>query len=78
MSQTITPHKTRLGWVIDIPPEIAESLEIAPGSIALLYAREGALATEILPQPAPELEAEFERLWHKHGDTLAELKRLGD
>jgi hypothetical protein len=78
MATLTTPHKTDIGWVIDLPDEIAASLNVPPGSVALLYTREGALATEILPPPTPELEDEFERLWRKHEGALKELKRLGD
>jgi hypothetical protein len=78
MSRITTPRKTELGWVIDLPPEIAETLAVEPKSIVLLYAKEGTLATEILPPPTAEVETEFARLWEKHQATMTELQRLGD
>ncbi len=74
----ISPHKTELGWIMEIPEDMAAALQVKPGSIALLYPKEGSLESEILPPPSPELEAEFERLFNKYADTLEELKRLGD
>jgi len=74
----ITPRKTELGWIMEIPEDMAAALQVQPGSIALLYPKEGVLETEILPPPSPELEAEFERLFKKYEDTLEELKQLGD
>ena len=78
MGITITPHKTEMGWIMEIPPEMAEILNVEPGSIAILYPREGALETEILPPPSAELREDFERLYDKYRDTFAELKRVGD
>ena len=78
MEVTITPRKSDLGWIIEIPQEMAEVLNVEPGSIAVLYPREGALETEILPPPSDELEEDFERLFDKYEDTFTELKRIGD
>ena len=78
MSQTLTPQKTDMGWIIEIPNEIAMALNVAQGSIALLYPKEGSLETEILPPPSPEMQSEFERLYNKYEDTLEELKEIGD
>lgn len=78
MARTITPRKTELGWVIDIPAEMAGILKVAPGSMAILYPKEGMLETEILLPPSVELQADFERLYTKYEATFEELKRLGD
>ena len=78
MGVTTTPRKSDLGWIIEIPAEMAEMLSVEPGSIAVLYPREGALETEILPPPSDELKEDFERLFDKYEDTFAELKRIGD
>jgi hypothetical protein len=78
MIEVLTPRKTDLGWVIDLPPEMAQAMKISPDSIVVLYPREGALETEILPPPSAELQADFERLFDKYQDTFEELKRLGD
>lgn len=78
MAEAITPRQTELGWVMDIPPEMASLLKVAPGSIALLFPKEGTLDVEILPPPSPELQEDFERLYAKYQETFEELKRLGD
>jgi len=78
MAQTIIPQKTDLGWVMEIPPEMAAIMKVEPGSIAIIYPKEGALETEILPTPSDELKEDFERLFNKYRDTFEELKRIGD
>jgi hypothetical protein len=78
MAETMTPRKTELGWVIDIPTEMAAILKVAPGSMAILSSKEGRLEAEILPPPSAELQADFERLYAKYKTTFEALKRLGD
>jgi len=78
MAGTITPRKTGLGWVMDIPPEMAALLKVEPGSIVILFPKEGTLDIEILPPPSTELQEDFERLYTKYQETFEELKRLGD
>ncbi len=78
MSQIITPRKTDAGWVLEIPPDMASALGVASGSVALLYARDGVLETEILPPPSAAVKTEFDRLINKYDNTLEELKRIGD
>ncbi|MGH8059543.1 MAG: hypothetical protein ACREOH_20280 [Candidatus Entotheonellia bacterium] len=78
MAGSITPRKTELGWVIDIPAEMAAILRAEPGSVAILYPKEGKLETEILPPPSAELQCDFERLYAKYKTTFEALKRLGD
>lgn len=75
---TITPQKTDLGWVVEIPPEIARALGVADGSLAVLHPQDGSLEVEILPPPSPELKAEVRRICEELGETFEELKRLGD
>jgi hypothetical protein len=70
MSQVITPRKTERDWIVE--------LNLEPGVVTVLYPRDGALETEILPALSAELKEDFERLFEKHRDTFAELKRLGD
>ncbi len=38
MSTTNTPQKTERGWVVGLPPEIAQALNVAESSVALLHA----------------------------------------
>ena len=78
MSGTLTPRKTEIGWVVEIPPEMAKILNVEPGSIVVLYPKEGGLETEILPAPSEEMKADFERLYDKYKETSEELKRIGD
>lgn len=78
MASTITPRKTEIGWVMEIPPEMAEILKVEPGSMVVLYPKEGTLETEILPSPSAELKEDFERLFDKYKETCEELKRIGD
>jgi hypothetical protein len=78
MTETITPAKTEMGWVMEIPAEMAAILKVPPGSFAVLYPKEGGIETEILPPPSDELKEDFERLFNKYRETCEELKRIGD
>ena len=78
MSGILSPQKTQTGWVLEIPPEMAATLGVQPGSLAVLYPKEGVLETEILPPPSDELREDFERMYEKYRVTLEELKRVGD
>ena len=78
MSSTTIPQKTDLGWVVDVPNEIAKALGVADGSIAILHANEGRLEVEILPPPSAELVESARRLNEKYKDAFEEMKRLGD
>ena len=78
MAGMLTPQKTGAGWVLEIPPEMAAMLNVDPKSIVILYPKEGALETEILPAPSDEFQADFERLFDKYHQAFEELKRIGD
>ena len=78
MSGILSPQKTQMGWVLEIPPEMAAALGVQAGSLAVLYPKEGILEAEILPPPSVELQADFERLYEKYRETFEELKRVGD
>ena len=41
MINSRTPQKTDLGWVIEIPPEMAQAMGVAEGSLVVLYPKEG-------------------------------------
>jgi hypothetical protein len=77
MSITTTPQKTNLGWVIEVPYEMAQALGVAEGSLAVLHAKDGSIEVEILP-PSPELEESALRIYEKYKDAFEEMKRLGD
>ena len=78
MSSTTIPQKTDLGWVVDVPNEIAQAIGVTEGSIALLHANEGRLEVEILPPPSAELVESVRRINEKYKDAFEEMKRLGD
>ena len=66
-----------MGWILEIPPEMASELHVDPGSIVVLYPKRGVLETEILPPPSDELQSDFERLFDKYQKTFEDLKRVG-
>lgn len=78
MSSTTIPQKTDLGWVVDVPGEIAQALGVAEGSIAILHAKDCRLEVEILPPPSAELVESVRRLSEKYKEAFEEMKRLGD
>ena len=78
MAGTLTPKKTDMGWILEIPQEMALMLKVDPKSIVVLYPKEGVLETEILPAPPSELQDDFDRLFDKYYETFEALKRIGD
>ncbi len=74
----IVPQKSERGWIIELPDDFAEALGQEKGSIAVMYAREGNIDTEIIPPPRPELQKAIDRIYDKYKDAFAEMKRLGD
>lgn len=75
---TLAPQKTDLGWVIEVPAEIAQVLGVAEGSFAVLSTKEGRLDVEILPPPTPELIQSVRETCEEFKDAFDEMKRLGD
>jgi hypothetical protein len=73
----ITPLKTDLGWIIEVPHDMAQVLGVADGSVAVLHPKAGAIEVEILPPPTDELKATARRINEKHRDAFEEMKRLG-
>ena len=78
MSSILTPHKTDRGWVIEIPPEMAQALGVAEGSLAVLHTKAGRIEVEVLPPPPPELKDSARRIHEKHQEAFEEMKRRGD
>lgn len=78
MSGLLVPQQTDLGWIVEIPNEMAHALGISEGSIAILYGKDGAIGVEILPPPSPELLEEARETYAELKETFAEMKRLGD
>jgi len=75
---TLTPQKTGLGWVIEIPPEMTRALGVAEGSLAVLHAKTGTIEVEILPPPSPELVESVRETYEEFKEAFEEMKRLGD
>jgi hypothetical protein len=78
MNSTSIPQKTDIGWVVDVPSEIAQALGVADGSIAILYAKDGRLEVEILPPPSNELVESVRQTHEQFKEAFDEMKRLGD
>lgn len=78
MTRTVAPPRTGLSWAVDIPPEVAQSMGIAEGSIAVLHPENGNIEVEILPPPSQEIKEAARRISEKYKETFEELKRLGD
>jgi len=64
----ITPLKTDLGWIIEVPPDMAQALGVASGSLAVLHAKAGTIEVEILPPPTDELKESARRINEKYRD----------
>ena len=75
---TLAPQKTDMGWVIEVPAEIAAGLGAPEGSFAVLSTKEGRLEVEILPPPSPELVQSVRETCEEFKEAFDELKRLGD
>ena len=73
MSAVLTPKATEQGWVIDMPPEMAESIGVAVGSMILLSGHEGGIRTEILPPLSSELKEISEYLLKKNAHLQDQL-----
>ena len=78
MAGMVTPKKTDMGWILELPQEMALMLKVDPKSIVVLYPKEGVLETEILPAPTTELKDDFDRIFDKYYETFEALKRIGD
>lgn len=37
MAAVLTPRKTETGWIMEIPPEMAAVMKVAPESFVVLY-----------------------------------------
>jgi hypothetical protein len=78
MSDVLSPQKPGRGWIMDIPPEMAEAMGVEEGSIIVLYPHEGSIGYEILPPPSPELKASVRETYEQFKGAFEEMKRLGD
>jgi len=78
MNEILTPKKTDLGWVIQVPPEMAQGMGVAEGSLAVLHPKPSGLDVEILPPPSQELKESVRRVHDKYREAFEEMKRLGD
>jgi len=78
MSGLITPQKTNLGWIIELPPEVTQALGVAEGAIGVLHPKEGSLEVEVLPPPSPGLLESVRQTYEQFKDAFEEMKRRGD
>jgi hypothetical protein len=74
----LVPQKSERGWIVELPDDFVEELGQEKGAIAVMYAWEGGIKTEVIPAPEPELENAIDRIYEKYKDAFAEMKRLGD
>ncbi len=74
----LTPHKTQQGWVVDVPPEMAQAMGVDEGSLVVLHTKEGTVEVEVLPPPPPDLKSSVRRIHGKYKEAFEEMKRLGD
>lgn len=78
MSAILTPQQTEQGWIVEMTPEMIDSLGVAAGSKILLTSREGGISAEILPPLSPKMKKIAQYLLKKNHELYEELKRLGD
>lgn len=78
MSNALTLTQTQQGWILRMPPEMAEVLGAAEGSLLMLYAKPEGISTEILPPASAELKASVRRICEKYKEDFEEMKRFGD
>ncbi|HEV7797500.1 MAG TPA: hypothetical protein VGO73_05065 [Pyrinomonadaceae bacterium] len=78
MSKSFAPHKTELGWTIEIPAEMADAIGVAAGSLAVLHTKPQGVEIEILPPPTLELKESVHQIFKEYRETFEELKQLGD
>ena len=67
-----------MGWIIELPPEVAQVLGVAEGAIGILHPKDGSLEVEVLPPPSPELLESVRETYEQFKDSFEEMKRLGD
>ena len=78
MSSVMVPRKSKEGWIIDLAPDFAEALGVPEGSMAILYASDGKISTEIIPPPSPALEKSIQRISEKYKEAFEEMRKFGD
>lgn len=71
-------HQKELGWLVEMPKEMAQAVGVAEGSLLALYAKPGEVKTEVIPPLTSELEAISDEVYEENKEFFAELKRLGD
>jgi hypothetical protein len=78
MSSILTPKKTNRGWVVEMPLEMTQALDVSEGSLAVLHPKQAGIEVEILPPASKEIKNAPRRILDKHKDAFEEMKRLGD
>lgn len=75
---SLTPRRSKQGWVIDMTSEMARAAGVAEGSYVVLYLSKGSITAEVLPPATEAMKESVQRSIDKFGDAFAEMKRLGD
>ncbi len=78
MTGVLTAQKSDLGWIVEIPSEMASSMGLMDGSLAVLSGKDGEVAVEILPPPSPELVESVRETYEEFRDAFKEMKRRVD
>ncbi len=65
-------------WLVEIPSNIIEELDLADGSRIALTVNNGEVSGDVLPPLSPELKAVSKRILEKRRKIYEELKRFGD
>lgn len=74
----LTLQKSDKGWIIELPEDFTETLGVEKGSMAVLYASDGKIETDIVPPPSQRLKDISKRISTKYREAFEEMKRLGD
>ena len=65
-------------WLVEIPSNIIEELDLAKGSKIALTVKNGEVSGDVLPPLSPKLKAISKRILEKRRKVYEELKRFGD
>ncbi len=61
-----------------MPPEMAQAMSVAEGSIMVIYPCKDIVEIEVIPPLSPEMQAHMDEILEDSKELFEELKRLGD
>lgn len=64
-------------WLLELPDELCVKEGLAPGTLASLTIKDGAILGTFIPR-TDEAKAAVERFSERYGDFLTEMERIGD